>query len=207
MKKGIAVLVAMVIGGSAWAAAIAPTSINGAPKFVEWAAAIDDTLSPPSQANILTAPFSAESTGVLATGDLESCFLRFQVWPAAGDTTLVYRFEIRIKALRSSTVDTLTASTWNRYQLGGSGQDSSATFYGALTGTHGRQLTVNVDPKSYLPSAFRSWMGGSTHWVPLWGPRGDAMAAPFSQIVVRCTGDLGAGKPKVRLDVIGKKAR
>ena len=187
------------------AAAISPTAINGAPGHVVWVAAINDTVSPPTQAQILTAPFSAESTGVLAVSMLRSCAIRLQAWPAGGDTSSALRFEVLVKALQSSTVDTLTSAHWTRLSTSTAATDSTLTSYGLGTGVRLGGIAVPFDNRHYLPSAFRDWAGGNAKWIMLWGTRGEQWNAPFMQIVVRNTGPLGAGKPRIRLDVIGQR--
>lgn len=138
---------------------------------------------------------------MLATGNLESCALRVRITPAAGDTSSQVRLEIRVKTLgTSNAADSLTTGVWTRFSQASAGTDSigtNNTTYQALTGPRWRSFLVNFDPRQYPQYVL----------LPLWGNRSEPYVSPFTQIVVRCIGDLGAGKPRVRVDVIGKKIR
>jgi hypothetical protein len=210
MNKWKLVLAALCVSTAAHAVAIGPTAINGAPGHVIWTAAINDTVSPPTQANIdggNTSPFAAESTGVLSVSNLQSCALRIQVWPAAGDTTNPVRFAVAVKAVTSTTGDTLTSAIWSRWTASAlvASPDSSVHLITPITNARLGEFAVAFDSKAYLPSAFRNWTPGNAKYIVLWGSRSEPFSAPFMRVVVRCIGPLGGGKPRVRVDVVGEK--
>ena len=174
-----------------------------------WSNAINDTVSAPTQANILTTPFSAESTATLDVSTLRSVGLFLRYAPGAPvDTSQVYRFAVQVRAHPVQSQDSSSTYVWHKQMLepvDAAGQDSIGHHVNSIaqTGAQTGEIIVDFSNKRYMPSAFRSWSGQTGIYFIVAVRDGSTLWAPYMSIRVRCIGPLAGPKPRIRVDVVG----
>ena len=179
---------------------------------VIWSNAINDTISPPATPNALVMAWSAESTATLDVSTLHTIGLFFRFIPGAPiDSTATSRFAIQIRAHPVSSQDSASTFIWRGFNssYSGTGTDSVghalAAFVQQQTDVTSRGEFVLQFPHRHYSGASQIPLSGQTGtYIVLTTKGGEPFWAPYMSIRVRLmTPSTSAGKPRVRLDIVG----